>query len=282
MAEDLTPEHPAVDVERWTPTPTPHHADEPIVEHAAVPKRSYGGRFALAYGLLGIVAGFAIAAIVIASQLSSPGPPAKWSAWLPQAGSATSMATEIADHVAPTYRLPSGGQLVAVTASVPKFQGVQLAAVAVQPLKSAVDQTIRVVDASKTMQFVMCGLGKQCAIASGKPSVEREWLLRREAFELALYTFQYDSGVDTVLAFLPPPPGKSPDVTMFFERANYEKQLSVPLTATIPAAVPGLKTIPASEGTSIDALTAPQRYGFQVQKLQDGSPVIVLNAVSPK
>ena len=282
MAEDLTPQPPAAEVEPWTPTPTHHHADEPIVEHVAVRQRSYGGRFALAYGVLGIVAGFAIAAIVIASQLSSPEPPAQWSAWQPQAGSATAVATEIADHVAPTYRLPNGKQLVAITASEPTFQGIPLAAVAVEPLKSAVDQNIRVVDATTTIQYQMCGLGKQCAIASGKPSVEREWLLRREAFELALYTFQYDPGVDSVLAFLPPPPGKKPDITMFFERANYAKELSQPLAQTIPTQVPGLNSIPVAEGEAIDKLTAPQRYAFQQQQLQDGSPVVVLSAVSPK
>lgn len=282
MAEDLTPQRPAVDVEPVTPAPTHHHADEPIVEHVAVRQRSYGGRFALAYGLLGIVAGIALTALVITSQLSSPAPPAQWSAWQPQPGSTTAVATEIADHVAPTYRLPNGKQLVAVTASVPEFQGVQLAAVAVQPETGAVDQNIRVVDAAKTIQFVLCGLGKQCAIATGKPSVEREWLLRREALELALYTFAYAPDVDTVLAFLPPPPGKSPDITMFFERADYADQLAVPLTATIPAAVPGLKSIPVAEGDEIDALTAPRRYGFEVQQLQDGSPVIVLTAVSPE
>ena len=268
MAEDLTPQLPAFD-------------DEPIVEHVAVPKRSYGGRFALAYGILGIVAGFALAALVITSQLHEPAPPPQWSAWQPAGGSSAAVATQIAEHVAPTYRLPNGDQLVAITASVPKYQGVDLAAIAVQPLKSAVDQNIRVVDAAGSIQYVMCGLGKQCAIKSGKPSVEREWLLRREALELALYTFTYDSGINTVLAFLPPPPGKAPDVTMLFERANYAAELSRPLDQTIPPRVPPLSGIPEAEGVSIDKLTAPQRYGFQIQQLQDGSPVIVLNAVSP-
>ena len=208
-------------------------------------------------------------------------PPPQWSAWQPTGGSTAEVATQIAEHVAPTYRLANGDQLVAITASVPKYQGVDLAAIAVQPLQSDVDQNIRVVDASTSIQYVMCGLGKQCAIKSGKPSAEREWLLRREAFELALYTFKYDPGVDTVLAFLPPPPGKSPDVTMLFEKADYANELAKPLEQTIPAAVPGVATIPASEGVAIDRLTAPQRYGFQIQQLQDGSPVIVLNAVSP-
>ena len=282
MAEDLTPQRPAVDVEPVAPTPTHHHADEPIVEHVAVRQRSYGGRFAVAYGLLALVAGFAIVALIATSQLSSPEPPAQWSAWQPQPGSPTAVATEIAEHISPTYRLPNGKELVAITASVPTFQGVPLAAVAVQPETGAVDQNIRVVDAAKTIQFQLCGLGKQCAIATGKPSVEREWLLRREALELALYTFTYAPDVDTVLAFLPPPPGKSPDITMFFERADYADQLAKPLTQTIPATVPGLKTIPAAEAETIDQLTASRRYSFEVQQLQDGSPVIVLTAVSPE
>ena len=65
MAEDLTPRddgpRPAVDIEPWTPAPVPG-AEEPIVEHVAVPRRSYGGRFAIAYGILGVAAGFALAA----------------------------------------------------------------------------------------------------------------------------------------------------------------------------------------------------------------------------
>ena len=280
MAEDLTP-RPAVDVDAWTPQAPAPGAEEPIVEHIAVPKRSYGGRFAIAYGILGIVAGFAIAAIVITSQLHEPTPPPAWSAWQPTGASSAEVAAQIADHVAPAYRLPNGDELVAITASVPKYQGVDLAAIAVQPLESAVDQNIRVVDAANTIQFVMCGLGKQCAIKSGKPSVEREWLLRREALELALYTFTYAPGVDTVLAFLPPPPGKSPDITMLFEKADYSRELSQPLDRTIPARVPELTTIPQSEGVAIDRLTAPKRFGFQIQQLQDGSPVIVLDAVSP-
>lgn len=267
MAEDLTP-RPAVDT-------------EPIVEHVAVPKRSYGGRFAIAYGILGIVAGIALTAVIATSQLQQPAPPPQWSAWQPAGGSPAEVANQIAERVAPTYRLPNGDQLVAITASVPKYQGVDLAAIAVQPLQSAVDQNIRVVDAASSIQYVMCGLGKQCAIKGGKPSVEREWLLRREAFELALYTFKYDPGVETVLAFLPPPPGKRPDVTMLFEKANYARELEQPLAQTIPTSVPPIDGIPDSEGVAIDRLTAPQRFGFEIQQLQDGSPVIVLNAVSP-
>ena len=279
MAEDLTP-RPAVDVEPWTPQPVPG-AEVPIVEHMAVPQRSFGGRFALAYGILGVVAGFALAAAVIASSFSTPAPPPAWSAWQPAPGDAAAVAADVAAHVAPTYRLPDGRQLVAVKASAPVYQGVRLAAIAVEPEKSAVDQSVRVIDAAASVQLVMCGLGRQCAIATGKPSVEREWLLRREALEMALYEFRYAPDANTVLAFLPPPPGKSPDIVLMFERAQYAAQLAQPLTATIPAQVPSLNAIPAGEGESIDKLTAPRRYAFQLQQLQDGSPVLVLTAVSP-
>ena len=58
--------------------------------------------------------------------------------------------------------------------------------------------------------FSLCGLGQSCAIATGKASVERGTLVRREILELALYTFKYVGGVNHVIAFMPPARGKQP------------------------------------------------------------------------
>ena len=57
-----------------------------------------------------------------------------------------------------------------------------------------------------TAVYNLCGLGTSCAIAAGTPSLAGELLLRREALELALYTFRYIHGVDSVVAILPPVP----------------------------------------------------------------------------
>src|SRR5205823_2550110 len=56
-----------------------------------------------------------------------------------------------------------------------------------------------------TIAYNLCGIGgKNCAIGVGTPSTNRLLLLRREALELALYTFKYISSANNVVAILPP------------------------------------------------------------------------------
>ena len=56
-----------------------------------------------------------------------------------------------------------------------------------------------------TIAYNLCGVGgKDCAIGAGTPSNSRLLLLRREALELALYTFKYIRGTQNVLTILPP------------------------------------------------------------------------------
>ena len=63
----------------------------------------------------------------------------------------------------------------------------------------------------------MCGLGGACAI-KGKASTTRFMLVRREALELALYTFKYDGDVDSVVVL---PPTKTDDtVALLFRREH--------------------------------------------------------------
>ena len=283
MAHDLTPVgpgRPAVDTEPVV-QPDPDQVrtgEEPIVEHMAVRERSYRGRFLLAYGILGMVAGIALIVFLGAIGLSRPDPGPAWSTFVPEETADQTMIQAIADHVGARYALPDGAQLVAVTASKPAWGGVPLAAIAVQPDAGAVDQTIRVIEAGSAVSYVLCGLGEQCAIASGRPSVERDRLLRREALELALYTFRYVPGVEQVLAFLPPKKGSPPDVALLFERSQYAGEIDKPLDRTLPPSVPGVESMPSSEQQVVDRLTEPRRYAFQMQELQDGSPVIVLSS----
>ena len=55
----------------------------------------------------------------------------------------------------------------------------------------------------------LCGLGSECSIATGTRDRARERLVRREALELALYTFKYVPSVNAVIAYMPPPPARS-------------------------------------------------------------------------
>jgi hypothetical protein len=90
------------------------------------------------------------------------------------------------------------------------------------------------VDPTSTLMFSLCGAGKKCSIKEGKPSVARGAVLRREALELALYTFRYVDGVDAIIAFLPPKPD-SPPYAVFFKRDDLDSQLDHPLVRTSPA-----------------------------------------------
>ena len=72
------------------------------------------GRFALAHLLLGAAVGTGIGTLVVLLQRPTPPPPPPWSSWQPAASATPSRLLEIAQHVGPSYRLPSGDQLTAV------------------------------------------------------------------------------------------------------------------------------------------------------------------------
>ncbi|HEX3316832.1 MAG TPA: hypothetical protein VHR88_02370, partial [Solirubrobacteraceae bacterium] len=164
--------------------------------------------------VLGALLGLGLAAIVAAVALFVQGPSSRsdWSNWHPTQDGVGG-AAQIAEHVSSTYRDPSGNQLVAVKAGGMKVADLDLN-VAVQNAKG--DQVF----SGQGVRYVMCGLGPNCSIADGKPSVERGLLLQRQALELALYSFQYLSNVDQVVAFLPPRPGEDPTQgkAVFFQK----------------------------------------------------------------
>jgi hypothetical protein len=133
----------------------------------------------------------------------TPAPPPAWSSWHPVSGSDVDPAQQIADHVAPEYRLDSGHQIVAVQGG-PLSLGGQPAEVALRMSGSQPSLL-----PGNGVIYSMCGTGTSCSIGEGKPSAQRLLLLRREALELALYTFRYIGGVNQVVVTVPPPPASS-------------------------------------------------------------------------
>ena len=129
------------------------------------------------------------------------------------------------------------------------------------------------------MQFSLCGLGEGCSI-DGQPSQARHSLLRREALELALYTFKYVDGVDSVTVFLPPPPGgESPATAVFLRRGDVKDELAKPLRRTFSPGAPSLGAIPAGELQTLNRITLPRLYNFEYTQAQDLSAVLVLDPV---
>ncbi|MDX6665535.1 MAG: hypothetical protein QOG68_1741, partial [Solirubrobacteraceae bacterium] len=209
-----------------------------------------GALFAL--GLAGIAA-----VVALAIQGTPPQTPeAFWSAWKP---TGTDPAGEIAQHVGQEYHLASGEQIVVVTGGPLEIAGLPMSIVQQQPASQG-GNLFQV--GGKGVLYRMCGLGTQCAIRKGKPSKERGLLLRREALELALYTFRY-TDADNVVAFIPPPPGKKPSLAVFFRRANVEPQLQQPLNSTLTRTAPVPSAmIRSPDAASVYRITTPLQYQF--------------------
>jgi hypothetical protein len=252
-------------------------------------------------------------AVVIAGSNSRTTSPQQWSSWSPP-DSGTLGATEIAAHVAPFYRLSAVDQLDVVTVvnlenaaaasaqasgtNVPPSSGLQVA-VRPNPNGSAVSLL-----SGNTIAYNLCGIGgTNCAISVGTPSTKRLLLLRREALELALYTFRYLSGVENVVAILPPgrtdttstltkslPTSDSPtvgkpiNVAVLFVRQELDPLIKQPLSATLPEQYPpSVDQMPnAPEAGLVEQITGRGLFSEQLQTAQDGSDLIVLGPLPPQ
>jgi hypothetical protein len=248
---------------------------------------AYRTRFAMIYVALALLAGIGVAAFVVVMMKPEPAPAPKWSAWQPT-GSETAQVRQIADQIAKSYRMKKGGQqLVAALPSAPKVTGstgdVAVSAIAVRPDTSTgkkEENEIDVVPASHSFQYILCGLGANCSIKGGKASTARHALLRREALELALYTFKYVPDIDSVSVFLPPrPDGASSATSVFLKRSDVKEQLSHPLADSIGVKTPAIGGMPKRELALVNRITEPRLYSYEYQQAQDGSAVLIYDPV---
>jgi hypothetical protein len=253
----------------------------------------YRSRFGLALGaLIGLaIATVAIGAAVYVATDGDNGAPDGWSTWKPSADGGVDAAKQIATHVGRKYRLSDGNQIVGVQAGPLEVFNVPLeVALRTAPQGGNIDFIN-----GKGLMYTLNGLGPKGSIRGGKPSEARHLLMRREALELALYTFRYIKGVDEVVALLPPKPPTpvktkkgssaasttatedSPTQALFFRPGDLEPQLEIPLHATIPAQTPRPETIPGSEARRIDALTRGNLFLASFQQGQDQRAFLVLD-----
>jgi hypothetical protein len=262
--------------------------------------------------------GIAIGALVVAGLVivggSHGGSTGKWSSWAPT-DSGSLGTREIADHIAPLYRISGTDQLDVVTvvnlqsaATAPttsaasstssSSSGLQVA-VRADPSKSAVSLLN-----GKTVAYNLCGVGSpNCVIGVGKASTDRLLLLRREALELALYTFKYIGGAQNVVAILPPgrttqgcsgicpkPNTKTTtkplNMAILFVHDELAPWLGRPLSDTLPLqfppAVPQLSLWRQTpEASLVDQITARGLFSERLSSAQDGSNLIVLEPLPP-
>ena len=268
--EALPPAPPDADA---APEPEPETPSRPPFE----PISKHAPRFRLILGaLIGVAIGAIGATLVLVSgQGPSQSGSDRWSDWRPSTTSLNDGAQQIADHVAPTYRQQGGDQLVGVTGGPLKVA----ASPDPLPAKIAVasqDTTKIGIVRGSTALYNLCGLGSHCAINRGKPSTQRFLLLRREALELALYSFHY-LNVNNVVALLPPAPGQRPQNAVFFQRGEFQKVLGHPISQVLPSPPPSMRGLNDSpQGKLISQVTAPSVYCFSFQQAQDLSAFLVL------
>ena len=166
-----------------------------------LPQSKYKPRFGF---ILGALIGLGIAAMVVVAMVATSDEPIKappWSAWQPESEDNDIRAIEIAQHVGRQYRLDDGDQLVGVYAQRLALDGQELSVVIRSAGKGEGADIIDI--PGRSLLFVLRGLGERGSIDSGEPSVDRLALVRREAYELALYAFKYVDDVDNVVTFLP-------------------------------------------------------------------------------
>jgi hypothetical protein len=109
------------------------------------------------------------------------------------------------------------------------------------------------------MGYALCGSGKSCTLAWD--SLRDRRLARREALELALYSFSYLDGVDTVAVLLPPRPGEQPvQGALLYRRADLASSLGRPLSATLPPGIPHVRDLDGAIGQRIDGMTLSHFY----------------------
>jgi hypothetical protein len=264
----------------------PAGAEETVAAAPAPGPSPYRSRFGFVVGaLVGVAFAVVGLGVILALDASERAKPDGWSTWQPAGDDELDVARQIAQHVGVKYRLGDADQLVAVQSS-----GMELAE---RPLEIAlrtapVGGDIELIEGHGVM-YKLNGLGKDGSIPGGRPSAERLLLLKREALELALYTFRYAEDVDMVVALLPPDPNRTdeeptagqlpPFPAMFFRPGDLRGELGVPLESTLPAATPRPEQIDleAPESKRIDALTRGNYFTASFQQGQDASVFLVLD-----
>jgi hypothetical protein len=262
------------------PVVEPVVAAEPTAAESAPSRLLYRREFLVVYLILAVAllaaGGVGVTMGLGSTATSSAGP---WSSWRPSGGG-LGAAKQIASRVGARYRQPGSGQLVDVIAKAPSVspgsQQIPIHYVAIRGTKGKPDQ-IMSVSSSDSVMYSLCGLGASCAISGGKPSVARGTLVRREILELALYTFKYVGGMNSVIAFMPPKPGATPQYAVYIQKGDLATELKRPLAATLGAKTPQATTIPAAEVHTIDSTTLARTYSFTLSQAQNGDAILVLS-----
>jgi len=243
----------------------------------SLPPSPYRGRFGFVTGVL-LGCGDA-AAVLLLVVITSGGPKDEglardWSTWKPDTNDSFIGADEIAKHVQGTYRNEKKKPLASVTSGPIAFGQIPLivaipAGDNVQPLYGT------------GVQYTLGGSGKEGLLKDSKPSKARHRLLRREALELALYSFRYLDDI-TMVAIALPAATKKDDTkqsrAVFYRPGDLLPQLQVPLAKTLSPVTPHPKSLTKAESARVDSLVLRNLFESSIQPLDSRRRYLVLSA----
>ena len=212
---------------------------------------------------------------------TGPTRPAHWSDWIPPLGLPAAVTNAIAAHVGSTYLLDgTGGRLARVTAAAAGSRhgplGRPLSVISTRlPFDAGGGYSFA--ETSTTWTYDLCGAGPGCSLP-GTPSLNRGRVIARESLELALYTFEFEPRINSVVIFTPPVAHDAEDRSVFYiQRSQLAHALSVPLDRTLPLATPPLPTTEdTAERATIDRLASRHLYFGYSRRVHDGSSELVL------
>jgi hypothetical protein len=271
------------DIVSEQPTPLARPKPEPSVSRR---------RFGIAYLVLAAIVGVAVGLVVVfATGDDSHKATAKpWSSWAPQT-TGTLGVRAIARHVSSQYHLANGALLTSVIAGPMQIESSQgpipVSAILIGSGKAGVrQQRIDIAFHQAGVFYQLVGSGQNRTIP-GQSTVARGELVRREALELALYTFHYLPQADYVLAFMPPPNGVSPQSPLFnrvvfLPRTALARELRKPLKDTLQPGEAKLtpSKLTRAQSNQIEALTAGRVLHWDFQQAVDQSALLVVSPVT--
>jgi hypothetical protein len=280
-------------------------APEPVsltTSHKHLPREalphSQKFRVALA-GLSGIAAAAIVIAVVVLanSNSSSAAKAGHWSSWAPSDSTSNGI-KQIAGHVAAGYRQSTLDQLDEVT-PLPTSQINSSGTTTGSGPLVVVNTGGKIITSSSlellngtTVAYDICGRAAtgKCELA-GKPSANRLMLMRREALELALYTFKYIGDSQNVLAVLPPgrsttkgASGAPVTVSVLFARKELQPELDAPLSKSLQTPPPPMSELSTwsqtEEADLVDEITGRGLFSSQLESQQEGGKLLILSPLT--
>ncbi|HEX5617240.1 MAG TPA: hypothetical protein VFX51_02400 [Solirubrobacteraceae bacterium] len=273
MAGDLIP--PPSPAGRPDPDPPARTSTEPAppapaAEPSGPPGESpFRTRFGFVWGVLAGVAvcAVALAGVLVATAKDDSGPPLArdWSDWQPSTSRMLAGAQEIAQRMSRQYQLDSGQPITLVDSGPPQFKSVP-AGVAVLPSGGQVE-----VLEGPALLYSINLVDEEDKSADKRT---RDHLLKREALELALYSFRYLDDV-TMVAVALPTEGKV-SRAVFYRPGDLLPELQVPLAKTLAPTPPRPKKLSKADVARIDSLVPRHLFESSIRPLDGSKPYFVL------